>query len=76
MRELYERIHTQVSAVVVGQDAALAQLLSALACRGHALIEGPPGVSAVTAGAAAPLADGVPVSRTSLMKRNPRRGIV
>jgi MoxR-like ATPase len=45
VRELYERVREQVAAVVVGQDDALAQLLCAFACQGHALIEGPPGVA-------------------------------
>jgi MoxR-like ATPase len=45
MKQLYDRLQAEVATVVVGQDAALAQLLSALACGGHALIEGPPGVA-------------------------------
>jgi MoxR-like ATPase len=45
MRELYERLRAEIVPVVVGQDAALGQLLAALACRGHVLIEGPPGVA-------------------------------
>ena len=45
MKELYERVRAEVAAVVVGQDDALAQLLSALAGSGHVLIEGPPGVA-------------------------------
>jgi MoxR-like ATPase len=45
VRDLYERVRAQVAAVVVGQDEALAQLLGALACSGHVLIEGPPGVA-------------------------------
>jgi MoxR-like ATPase len=45
VRELYERVREAISGVVVGQDAALGELLAALACRGHALIEGPPGVA-------------------------------
>ena len=45
MKNLYERVRAEVGAVVVGQDEALAQILGALACTGHVLIEGPPGVA-------------------------------
>ena len=45
MRELYERVREQVGKVVVGQDDVVAQLVAALACGGHVLVEGPPGVA-------------------------------
>jgi MoxR-like ATPase len=45
MKDLYTRVREQVASVIVGQDAAIAQLFSALVCRGHVLIEGPPGVA-------------------------------
>ena len=45
MRDVYERLREQVASVIIGQDAAIAQLFSALVCGGHALIEGPPGVA-------------------------------
>ncbi len=45
MKDLYERLHAEVTKVVIGQDEALAELVTALACRGHVLIEGPPGVA-------------------------------
>jgi MoxR-like ATPase len=45
VKDLYERVRAEIGAVVVGQDDALAQLLGALACSGHVLIEGPPGVA-------------------------------
>src|SRR5437588_233189 len=45
MKDLYGRIRDQVRPVVVGQDEPLAQILLAVACRGHVLIEGPPGVA-------------------------------
>ena len=45
MRDIYERVRDAVNAVVLGQDAALAQIVAALACRGHVLIQGPPGVA-------------------------------
>ncbi|HWF33820.1 MAG TPA: MoxR family ATPase [Solirubrobacteraceae bacterium] len=45
MKELYERVRDEVATVVVGQDETLAQILTGLACGGHVLIEGPPGVA-------------------------------
>jgi MoxR-like ATPase len=45
MRELCDRVRAEVARVVVGQDEALTRLLGALACSGHVLIEGPPGVA-------------------------------
>jgi MoxR-like ATPase len=45
MKALYERVREEVATVVVGQEEALAQLLAGLACGGHILIEGPPGVA-------------------------------
>ncbi len=45
MRALYERVREQVRPVVIGQDDALEQIVLAIACRGHVLIEGPPGVA-------------------------------
>jgi MoxR-like ATPase len=45
MRDIYERVRDAVNAVVLGQDDALAQIVAALACRGHVLIQGPPGVA-------------------------------
>jgi MoxR-like ATPase len=39
-----DRVRTAVASVVVGNDEALEQLLVALLCRGHALIEDVPGV--------------------------------
>jgi MoxR-like ATPase len=45
MKEIYERVRDAVATVVVGQDEALGQLVAALGCRGHVLIQGPPGVA-------------------------------
>jgi MoxR-like ATPase len=45
VRELYERVAGEVGRVVVGQEEALARAMCALACRGHVLFEGPPGVA-------------------------------
>ncbi len=42
---LRQQVSAQVSNVVVGQQAALDQLLIALVCRGHILFEGVPGVA-------------------------------
>jgi MoxR-like ATPase len=45
VKELYDRVATEVGRVVVGQDEALARAMCALVCRGHVLLEGPPGVA-------------------------------
>jgi MoxR-like ATPase len=45
VRELHDRVAAEVQRVVVGQDGALSKLICALACRGHVLLEGPPGVA-------------------------------
>jgi MoxR-like ATPase len=45
VRELYERVRAEVGKVVVGHEESLAQMLCALGCRGHVLLEGPPGVA-------------------------------
>jgi len=45
MKDLHARVATEVSKVVVGQDAALEALLAAFALGGHVLLEGPPGVA-------------------------------
>jgi MoxR-like ATPase len=45
VKALYERVREEVGAVVVGQDETLAQILTGMACGGHVLIEGPPGVA-------------------------------
>ena len=45
MKALYESVRDEVAAVVVGQDETLAQIVTGLACGGHILIEGPPGVA-------------------------------
>jgi MoxR-like ATPase len=41
----HERITTEVHRVVVGQDEVLDELLTALFCGGHALVEGVPGLA-------------------------------
>jgi MoxR-like ATPase len=45
VKALYERVRDEVATVVVGQEEALGQILTGLACGGHVLIEGPPGVA-------------------------------
>jgi MoxR-like ATPase len=39
------RLRTEVAKAVVGQDGVVAGLVIALLCRGHVLLEGPPGVA-------------------------------
>ncbi|MGP1346852.1 MAG: AAA family ATPase [Phycisphaerales bacterium] len=45
VRESYERLRTEVSKVIVGQDDVVEQLLMSMFCRGHALIVGVPGLA-------------------------------
>ena len=45
MNELLERVLLQIRPVVVGQDETVELMLIALACRGHVLLEGVPGVA-------------------------------
>ena len=42
---LLETVLTEVSSVVVGQDAMLERMMVALLARGHCLLEGVPGVA-------------------------------
>ncbi len=45
MRALLQRVLEQVRPVVVGQDETVERLFVALACHGHVLLEGAPGVA-------------------------------
>ena len=45
MNELYNRLRAEIDKVVVGQEAAIADLLTALLVGGHVLLEGVPGVA-------------------------------
>jgi MoxR-like ATPase len=45
VNELLERVLEQIRPVVVGQDETVELMLIALACRGHVLLEGVPGVA-------------------------------
>lgn len=44
-REALGRIRSEVAKAVVGQEGVVAGLVIALLCRGHVLLEGPPGVA-------------------------------
>lgn len=44
-REALGRLRAEVGKAVVGQDGVVAGLIIALLCRGHVLLEGPPGVA-------------------------------
>ena len=50
MRELRDRVWTEVSKVVVGQGDVVDLLLAAVAVNGHVLLEGVPGVGEDAAG--------------------------
>ena len=45
MKELYERLASEVGKVVVGQDEVVRGVVTGLAVGGHVLLEGPPGVA-------------------------------
>jgi MoxR-like ATPase len=45
MKDLHDRVATEVRRAVIGQDAALELLLAATALGGHVLLEGPPGTA-------------------------------
>jgi MoxR-like ATPase len=45
MKDLHDRVATEVRRAIVGQDDALVLLLSAAALGGHVLLEGPPGTA-------------------------------
>jgi MoxR-like ATPase len=45
VKQLYQRVREQVATVVVGQDEVIEQIVAALACSGHVLLQGPPGVA-------------------------------
>ena len=42
------RLRTEIARVIVGQDAAIEQILIALFCRGHCLVQGVPGLAKTT----------------------------
>ena len=45
VRQAYDRLREQIHKVIVGQDAVVDQLLMAMFCRGHTLVEGVPGLA-------------------------------
>lgn len=45
VRQAYDRLREQIHKVIVGQDAVVDQILMAMFCRGHALVEGVPGLA-------------------------------
>ncbi len=45
VRGAYDRLSQQIHKVIVGQDDVVDQILMAMFCRGHALVEGVPGLA-------------------------------
>jgi MoxR-like ATPase len=45
MRELADAVRTAVAKVVIGQDEVVQRMVCAVACGGHVLLQGPPGVA-------------------------------
>lgn len=45
VRQAYTRLSEQIHKVIVGQDEVVDQILIAMFCRGHALVEGVPGLA-------------------------------
>ena len=45
LRESYDRIRGELAKVIVGQDSVIEELLIALFCRGHCILEGVPGLA-------------------------------
>ena len=45
VRTAYDQLRGQIHKVIVGQDAVVDQILMAMFCKGHALVEGVPGLA-------------------------------
>ena len=45
LKDTYDRMKSQIGQVIVGQQQAVEELLIAIFCRGHALLEGVPGLA-------------------------------
>src|SRR5215203_2837646 len=41
----YQRLRTEIAKIVVGQDAVVRQVLTAIFCQGHSLLVGVPGLA-------------------------------
>jgi len=63
MKVLRDRVLDQVRAVVIGQDEVVEHMLIALACRGHVLLEGVPGVAKTLLARVLAASLGVPMRR-------------
>ena len=46
--ELLSQVKHEISKVIVGQEGLIERLLTALLCRGHVLLVGPPGMAKTT----------------------------
>jgi MoxR-like ATPase len=63
---LHERLQQVVGEAVVGQEAVVTQLTTALLAGGHVLLEGPPGVAKTTIATRVAAAAGLPANRIQL----------
>ncbi len=63
---LHERLQQTVGEAVVGQEAVVTQLTTALLAGGHVLLEGPPGVAKTTIATRVATAAGLPTNRIQL----------
>jgi MoxR-like ATPase len=45
VRDVYERVRAELGKVIVGQDDVVEQVLTAIFCRGHAVVVGVPGLA-------------------------------
>ncbi len=45
VRSAYDRLRQQIAKVIVGQDEVVDEILMAMFCKGHALVEGVPGLA-------------------------------
>ncbi|HMO37611.1 MAG TPA: AAA family ATPase, partial [Gemmatales bacterium] len=45
LRTAYQKLRSEVGKIIIGQDAVVEQVLLAIFCRGHAVLEGVPGLA-------------------------------
>ncbi len=45
LRSVYDRVRSEIKKVIVGQDEVVEQVLTAIMCRGHAVVVGVPGLA-------------------------------